>query len=756
MQNQALEGYRLSPQQRRLWYLQDGSSAFRSWCAIKIEGGIEDAALREAVESVIGRYDILRTRFHKRVGIKMPIQVVEPEIVARWVELDLRGMEESAQRAKLHEVYTLEGESSLEPDLRSNLRAALVRLGENERVLIINLPSLCADGWAVKRLAREITTACSRHMQPVEEAPNHFQYFDFAEWQNELLESVDEEARRAKAHWEKASLRNELLVLPREKRAENAALFAPLLVGGEMGATVVHRIREVASKFGVTELDVLATCWAALIRRLSGRDEVVIWAVLDGRKYEELKEAVGLYAKSVPVRVRIEEATIFAALLTKLSEAIRESYKLHEYYFDDESAANKQAPGEYPIAFEHWDGTWSHTQAGTTFTPLKQYSCIDRFKIKLSLFQSRESLSVDLQYDSNVYDRQTAEQMAGWLKRLIESAVSDPETAINKLDILDDIERHRLIVELNDTGRADVKEKCIHELFEDQAALTPEAVAAVFEDEFLTYRALNQRANQLAHYLRALGIAPDRLVALYLDRSLDLLVGIWGILKAGGAYVPIDPASPKKRLAMILEDTAAAVILTTRQLAMVFGEYDGKVVCFDADRDVISEQDDSNPQRSATPENLVYAIFTSGSTGRPKGVAVEHKQLHNYVCGVIERLSLPARASFATVSTFSADLGNTAIYPSLLSGGCLHIISLDRAIDPVALGDYFSRRHIDCLKIVPSHLAALLASANPEILMPRQRLVLGGEASRSIWVEELHRLAPACAISITMARLKQQ
>ena len=417
-----------------------------------------------------------------------------------------------------------------------------------------------------------------------------------------------------------------------------------------------------------------------------------------------------------------------------------------EYYNDVREPESAQPSGEYPIGFEYWSGAWSHTEGGTTYTLLRQYSCTDRFKLKLSCFDSRDRIRADLYYDPNVYDPTTAEQMAGWLKRLIRDALSEPRRAIGRLDMLSDVERHRLIVEFNDTAQAHAEQKCIHELFNEQAALTPDAVAIVFEDELLTYRGLSRRSNQLAHHLRSMGVGPDQLVGLYLDRSSDVLLGILAVLKAGGAYVPLDPAYPKKRLEMILDDTRSSVIVTTRRLADALGEGDHKVVCLDEDRATISEQDDSQPVTGVMPENLAYTIFTSGSTGKPKGVAVEHRHLLNYVRGAIERLALPAGASFATVSTFAADLGNTVIYPSLLTGGRLHIVSFDRVTDPAALSDYFSRHYIDCLKIVPSHFAALLTSATPESLMPRRRLVLGGEASRSKWVEELRKLAPDCAI----------
>ncbi len=746
MENQLTEGYRLSPQQRRVWRVQGESSAFRSQCAIKVDGCMEDATLRRAVENVVGRYDILRARFHRRPGIKIPIQVVEREMEVRWEDIDLRGMKEAEREARLREIYEVETGDDSEQESRSLMRAKLVSLGERNRVLIISLPSLCADGWAVGSLAREIGAAGSNGARHAAEAGEDFQYFQFAEWQDEILESEDEHARLGKEYWEKETARIGSLVLPHEMNLDVAGRFAPRLAEAKIEATIARGIKQVAAQYSLNEREVLAAAWTTLIGVLSGQEEVVIWEVMDGRKYEELKGAVGLYAKSIPVRVKLDGRESFATLLLRRSDRASAAYELQDYYNSDANMARSQKPGQNPISFECWDGNWSHTEADTTFTLVRQYSCIDRFKVRLSCFVSGDYIKAELHYDPDVYNQGTVEQMAGWLTRLLEQVVSDPEIAINRIDLLNRFERHQLLVELNDTDRVPPAERCIHDLFEEQVARTPEALAGVFEGEFLSYRELNRRANRLAHQLQSSGVTADQPVGLYLNRSVNLLVGMLGILKAGGAYVPIDPANPGKRLAMMLDDLGPCVVVTSQQLAAALAEHTGKVICLDADLQPTSEQDDHSPVSGVTAENLVYIVFTSGSTGRPKGVAVEHRHLHNYVRGIIERLALPAEASFATVSTFAADLGNTAIYPSLLTGGCLHIISLERATDPSGFGDYFSRHGIDCLKIVPSHLAALIASSGPELLMPRRRLVLGGEASRSSWAEELRLLAPNCAI----------
>jgi amino acid adenylation domain-containing protein/FkbM family methyltransferase len=286
---------------------------------------------------------------------------------------------------------------------------------------------------------------------------------------------------------------------------------------------------------------------------------------------------------------------------------------------------------------------------------------------------------------------------------------------------------------------------CLHDLFEQQAQLTPNAVALVCEEQWLTYRDLARRSDLLAHRLRALGALPDEPVALLVERSLDTVVGILGILKAGAAYLPMDPALPRARVAFVLQDAGVQQVLTQSALLPVLPAGFAQAICLDA-FDWDAPPAPARAARRSRPEDLAYVIYTSGSTGRPKGVCVEHRNIVNYVLGMALRLRLAPGMQHATVSTIAADLGNTVIFPALATGGSLHVISRERAEDPALLAEYFSREKIDVLKIVPSHLAALQAGRNPGGVMPRMRLVLGGEASRLDWVEHLRALAPACEI----------
>lgn len=268
----------------------------------------------------------------------------------------------------------------------------------------------------------------------------------------------------------------------------------------------------------------------------------------------------------------------------------------------------------------------------------------------------------------------------------------------------------------------EIGQSLIHQVFEEKAKQYPNRIAVVFENQQMTYEELNKRSNQLAHRLRSLGVGPNKLVGICVDRSLEIMVGVLGVLKAGGTYVPLDYRFPKDRLLYMMENSNLSVLLTKQTLVSNLPALAVKKICLDVFEEYDRESTE-NPTNITKNEDLAYVIYTSGSTGRPKGVMVEHRNLMHYVSSIIPALKLEEGMNFATVSTLAADLGNTSIFPSLCLGGTLHILSMERITDSHALAEYLSRNPVDCLKIVPSHLSALLGT-NPEMVLPKKGLFL--------------------------------
>ncbi|MEM8777887.1 MAG: amino acid adenylation domain-containing protein, partial [Cyanobacteria bacterium P01_G01_bin.49] len=307
-------------------------------------------------------------------------------------------------------------------------------------------------------------------------------------------------------------------------------------------------------------------------------------------------------------------------------------------------------------------------------------------------------------------------------------------------------QQQKLLVEFNQTTNDHLQQNlCLHQQFTQKATQTPNNIAVVFEEQQFTYEELNNQADKLANSLQQLGVKPNVLVGFYLSRSHLSIVAILAVLKAGGAYLPLDPTMPKERLHWILEDAQVQVILTQEKLTSELPSDIAQVLCIDSQQ-ITAEQPDSPPVNQVTLDDLAYVIYTSGSTGIPKGVAVEHRQLCNYFNSIIKQLDLPNTANFATLSTFAADLGNTVIFSALCTGGCLHVISQERITNPITLAEYCRNQAIDCIKIVPSHLNALLTSANAQDILPSQLLILGGESLSWSLVKQIQQLKPNCRI----------
>ena len=735
---QTINGFRLSPQQKYLWLLQQDSPAYRIQSAISIEGSLQTDNLKKALEKVSDRHEIIRTSFQRKAGLKIPIQVISEPSSVSWNWVNLSEVTPQEQEAKLEDIFQQEKSALFNFERNPAWHLSLITLSSERHILLVSLPALCADSRTLKNLVQEISQCYAACLHGKEITDEVVQYIQFSEWQNELLE--DEEAAEGKEYWTGhnysalASLR-----LPFENRLINApAQFTPQCFEVKLELALLGKVEAIARQYNTSLSTFLLACWKILLWRLISQSEITVGVAFDGRKYEELEPALGLFAKFLPLRGQLTENFSFAETLQQIQQEEREAYKYQEY-FSHEYLGNSSG---FPFGFEFEEELEKHSASGVFFSIYKQYACCDRFKVKLSCHRQNDSLAAEFHYDPIFLADNSIRCLAEQFYALVQSVASNPQTAIGKLEMLSDRARNQLLVEFNSTKADYQLDKCVHQLFEEQAERSPNRIAAVCENQQITYSELNARANQIAHYLQQLGVKPEVIVGLCVDRSLEAIAGILGILKAGGAYLPLDPAMPKERLALMLQNAQAPVLLTQQHLIKNLPETKAYIVCLDKDIPSFSP----TTFVSASPENLAYIIYTSGSTGTPKGVAIEHRQLLNYLHGIQEKLNLPSGANYATVSTFAADLGNTVIFPALCSGGCLHIISQERATDPQAIAAYFQQHSIDCLKIVPSHLKALLSASNALQILPKKRLILGGEPLMWNLIETIQKYNPDCSI----------
>jgi amino acid adenylation domain-containing protein len=750
----ATSGYRMSPQQRQVWERQrtDGTGA-REYCSqliLSLEGDADESSLRAALGVVFSRHESLRTGFVRQPGTRTPLQVIADQETLQWRLEDLRAVDEESRRRMVEEASEAEraGVSAMGQAATQTAvpRAALLRTGERSRMLLLTLPSLCADERSLEVIAAEVRKAYEQLAAGGEEfgLEEPLQYLQFSEWQNELQE--DEEAEAGRAYWRAQELTAlESPRLPSEAPGFDASADASeSSLALQLDPALASELEDVAARQGVAQSSLLQACWESLLWRLGGQDAFALHRPCAGRQYEELGEAVGLFARVLRLRRQVRGGETVSELARRVEAEWLEAESWQEHYPAGEAGEESSAVG-----FEYVERAveGEPTTDGVRWHVVNRTCELERARLWLRCECDAEGgLSVLLRYDARAFAAEAATRIGERFLILLRSATENPARRIGELEIMSASELEYVVRELNLTAERFEEQESVAVRFEREAARCASRVAVVGDSEELTYAELNARSNRLAHYLRRLGVGADVPVAVCLGRSARAIVALLGVLKSGGAYLPLDTAYAGERLAFMLEDAGAKVLLTEQQLAGSLPETGARIVCLDTERESIERESADNPSAIATRESLAYVIYTSGSTGRPKGVGVEHRQLLNYIDGVLLRLDLPEGASFATVSTFAADLGHTAIFPSLCTGGCLHVISQERTTDPDALAEYFSRHPVDCLKIVPGHLEALLASPRAALLMPRRRLVLGGEASRPHWVEELRQLAPECRI----------
>ena len=691
---------------------------------------------------MIERHEILRTAFHSRPGLELPLQIVIDSVSPFWQHTDLSNTQEI--EARIDEIFDQEGRLSFDFEQDRLLRLHLLTLSTHRHVLLITMPSLCADKKTITSLVDEI----SRCYADEESNDEPQQYADFSEWENELLE--DQDAEIGKEFWLQQDYSAGLTMsLPFESRSLTQSKFKPECIKSTIDPHLAALIGPVARKYKTSSANVLLACWQTLMWRLTGLSDITIGNLCDGRKHDELNGAFGLFAKLLPIRCSFKEGVPFSEILSQITQSIRNAEEWQEYFTWQGNAAvarNGADPNFFSIGFEYEEASPTYRAAVLTFSIYKQYVCFDRFKVKLCCREQDNALLTEFYYDSESMTADAMKCLMGQFTTLLESVVSNPEAAIDELEVVSDDERRKLIAQFNEPKKAYSLSACVHQLFEEQAARTPDETAVVFEDQRLTYRELNARANQLAHYLIRLGVGPEVKVALCLERSLEMVIGILGVLKAGGAYVPQDMAQPNERLRYMLEEAHVQVVIARHGSESELPETGARVVYLDTEQEKIAREETDNIDSHTTGANLAYVIFTSGSTGRPKGVGVEHRQLINYVEAIRSRFGFTAGESYAIVSTFAADLGHTMTFPSLCLGGALHIISQTLARDSASLFTYFERHPIDNLKIVPSHLDALISAADLSYALPRKRLILGGEATSKALLEKVRNLAPGCEV----------
>jgi amino acid adenylation domain-containing protein len=729
-------GFRLSPQQQQL--LAHGRASAVAQCAMLLEGPVDPGRLRQALDDVAGRHEILRTTFVQPTGMRIAQQVIGAEAAPAWsLEQEPEGTAPIDDGAALEELMTRE--AAREPDLTRDppVRALLAGGGETQALLLLTVWATCADATSLLALVREL---CESYRDS-EIAEDPVQYADYAEWRHELIAGEEPEAQEGLAYWRKDAAARPTpprILFARGTRPSDARPAAMPIDLGEIG---LEQAQRAAVGAGVSVAVLLEAAWHALLARLSGAPELLLAGWCDGRAQPDLTGAIGPYEQPAPIRSHFQETTTFAEILDQVHRARARAVRHQDCgAAEDLAALVKQAAA-----------AWAFHAVGPLAAPTHKVLALrppaGETQLMLALRAGASDLSGELLYDPLRIAADDARELAGRFVTLLRSALADPSLPVARLAIVEESERRRLLSAsgaLAEAGPA----KLVHERFEEQARLTPDRLAVIGQSESLTYAELDTAANRLANHLQLLGSVRGQTVGLCMERTPSMILALMAILKAGGAYLPLNYEHPQARISHQLLDAGARVLITEQHLLDSMGALDVTVVCVDRDAEAIAGCPPDSLGPLASSEDLVYVMYTSGSTGTPKGVAVTHGNLANYAESILARLSTGEDRDelvFGVASAISTDLGNTSVFAPLVSGGCIRLIGAEASMDGDLLADELGGEQLDVLKIAPSHLRALLAAGSANAL-PRRWLVLGGETLSWELVEQIRSLSPNCRI----------
>lgn len=704
----SITGYRISPQQRRIWLAAQEAPGCLT-ATVTISGRVHSRKLQDACRAVVARHESLRTSFEKPMGMKYPLQVISSEPRIAFTE------DENAGRPE-------DGDAPFHVHIESADHGSSLQLRFSEMV---------ADHASIRLVFSEIA-----HFYANGDADSELpvQYADFSEWQNQLIESPGEERSQAEAFWGQRRANSLHPRLPFETRAGASGCTESIAVG-----VMDALLEKAAFAAGCDVEDFLATAWSVFLCRICNTSPVVMFEYGDGRLSPELEASVGAFARRLPLRCVVDLEAPFSAIARQVAEERGSASQLQGFLepdgADDDALGigiliSKETP-EIQAAGLCWRLSLPETFPGA--------------KLVLRA-QTGQSTRISLAFDPGVVQKSEVERLGAYFLRILKAFADQPNIQCIDGDLLSPEERKSLVEDFNQTKIDFAGERCFHHIFEDQASLHPDAVALISSGQVLRYAEVNAAANRIACRLRASGVNRNAPVGLMMERSAEMIIGLIAILKAGGAYVPLQIDLPPQRLAQIISQTGMQALVTMEPMLPRLPAFDGSVLCLDRDRELIARESARNLTRLNQPSDLVYIIYTSGSTGIPKGVAVRHENLMNYVSALRARVDLDRKPlRFGTVSSISADLGNTSIFPALASGGSLTVFSYHGAID----GDLFGRENapfpVDVLKITPSNLAALMATGHAAKILPKDLLILGGEASRWDLIDRV-KTEGSCAV----------
>jgi amino acid adenylation domain-containing protein len=738
----------LSFAQESLWFLHHSDPTRPTYNvpqAFRIRGPLDVAALRQSFQGLVGRHEALRTTCRTVNG--RPCLHVAAEWAVPLPVVDLRGMPDPERDAEAARLATDHARKPFDFEQGPLLRVTLLRLADDDSVLLLTTHQFVVDGWSMRVLGREIAALyeafTTGHPAPLAGLP--VQYVDFAHWQRRWAEG--EECRAELEYWKRQLAgAPAALPLPADRPRGRGGTPPGATRAFALPADLSHAVRALSRREGATLFMTLLAALQTLLHRYTQHDDIVVGTTASLRTRTEFEGVIGSFGNNLALRTDLSGDPPFRELLARVRDVALGAYAHQTLPFEKLVKELPPQPGMgyaplFQVMFTLHESTLAQALAlpGLTVTPLAVDNGMARVDLYLTVSEGGDRLAANLTYSTDLFDGPTIDRMVSHLQTLLAGAVEDPDRRIGDLPLLTEAERLQLLVEWNDSAADVGRGLCVHQVFERQAARRPDAVALTGAGREWTYQELNGAANQLARHLRRLGVGPEVPVGLCLGPCDGLIVGMLAVLKAGGAYVPLDPADRVEQLTSVVRDARPPVILTQRRWRDRLPGHDSRVICLDAEGDAFAGEGTHNLEDVTGPDNLAYVIHTSGSTGPPRGVLMPHRAAARLLLG-LDHARPDEDQTWLQWAPVSSAASAFEIWAALLHGGRL-VQGPEGHSSWSDLGRLIEEHRVTCLYLTAAAFNAVL-DERPEALSGLRQLLIGGEALSAAHVERALRVLP--------------
>ncbi len=728
----------LSFAQQRLWFLHQlipDMALYNVPAALKVFGDLKLQKLEDAFNALIKRHEILRTIFPSKNGEAHQLILPQLKICISDGFQDLSALPQSQQKASVEKITSEEAYMSFDLSSGPLIRLKLLKISSQEHILLITMHHIISDGWSMSIFFNELSSLYNAFStgEKFDLSPLSIQYADFVLWQRNWLQG---DVFAAQISYWKNQLADihDLLELPTDKPRPKELTYKGDHYKVSLPREVKDKLNQLSQDQGCSLFMTLLTAFQILLHRYTGQEKIVVGSPIANRHHKEIENLIGFFVNTLALKTTFKAGESFLDILHQVKDTTLDAYQHQDVYFDQlvdhlniTRELNKNPVFQVEFSLDSSLNKAEYVFSELTLEPLNSPYVVSTFDLKVSAFEHEEGIDLEYRYALDLFEPESIRRFNSHFEELIKAILKNPNHLVQDLPLLTSSEKQKILVEWNDTSVMYSENKTIHKLFEDQVNRTPDKIAVVYENQEFSYKQLNEKANQLAHYLRNLGVEPDTLVVIAIERSLEMIIGILGILKAGGAYVPIDPNNPQERLQFMLADSNAPIIITDMESIDKLPTTFARLICLDEEWEKINTLSSSNLPSLTHPHNLAYVIYTSGSTGKPKGVLIDQGNLLHYINHAKATYPLFHDGITLLHSSIAFDMSITSLFLPLVIGNTLHIASTKVQGDSLEeINNKLSQ--LSTIKLTPTHLAALKQTLSSYVMDKQQKcIIIGGE-----------------------------